>query len=623
MTSIDERLDEPYRLSGPGAAQDMSALPVTIDNRAYLIDTSRNTPFQERFRRSSLQLLNTQQNIDKGESALTPPEVWRRLYQSWHHGAGQRFADRENSDPYRFYTSKGIDVWDQWEMKLLHDTRLLDTTTADSGLVADEHLVVLSADRTALRVLHPVDEGYTPVSQTIPAPARIVTTGKIVYVLADNLHLYKCEITHPSGITWTDLGTLTLTGVAGGATVDLLAFVNFTLLAATSDGKVWDITAALKGTFTIANPIKAADIPGYRWVSACTGKKAAYLLGGTGDRWSIHSFAAADDTLAFRYGSMVAELPDGEVGHCLYSYLGYVAIGTSRGFRFAATAENTAVTYGPLIETPSPVLCFEGQGRFLYYGLSRFDAVSSGIGRADLSQFTADLQPAYASDLMTTSQQDTRFVVFADGKMTFGLADGGVFVEDDPYLVEGKIVMSTWTFNVSDPKVGLYAQVQIRPGSNGSGDLSIIYNQDGDERFLGSVSGTIPRQNVRFDLNSAVFNNATLVGVIKTCLARDCTPVVTGAELRASYVRGTASEWQVPCILHDEIEQDNGTVQARDVIDDFEHLLSLVQSGRHFVYTEDDQRWSVYATDFIWSPHERSVSKGWQGVFTIYFREVR
>ena len=118
MTSIDERLDEPYRLSGPGAAQDMSALPVTIDNRAYLIDTSRNTPFQERFRRSSLQLLNTQQNIDKGESALTPPEVWRRLYQSWHHGAGQRFADRENSDPYRFYTSKGIDVWDQWEMKL-------------------------------------------------------------------------------------------------------------------------------------------------------------------------------------------------------------------------------------------------------------------------------------------------------------------------------------------------------------------------------------------------------------------------------------------------------------------------------------------------------------------------
>jgi hypothetical protein len=88
-------------------------------------------------------------------------------------------------------------------------------------------------------------------------------------------------------------------------------------------------------------------------------------------------------------------------------------------------------------------------------------------------------------------------------------------------------------------------------------------------------------------------------------------------------VRGKASEWQVPCILHDEIEMDNGTVQGRDVIGDFQHLLSLVETGRRFLYIEEGQQWTVYATDFIWSPQERSQSSGWQGVFTIYFREVR
>ena len=152
MGGIRERLDEPYQQAGQPSDPASTVLPVTLDGRSYLVDTSRNTPLQERFRRSSVQLLNSQQNIDKGESALTTPEVWRRTYKSWHHGAGQRFADREDSDMYRFDTCKGVNVWERWEVTLLHDTERIYDNAAVDGLMANSHTVHLSSSQKMLHI---------------------------------------------------------------------------------------------------------------------------------------------------------------------------------------------------------------------------------------------------------------------------------------------------------------------------------------------------------------------------------------------------------------------------------------------------------------------------------------
>ena len=124
-------------------------------------------------------------------------------------------------------------------------------------------------------------------------------------------------------------------------------------------------------------------------------------------------------------------------------------------------------------------------------------------------------------------------------------------------------------------------------------------------------------------MSGTPFYSAALSAILYAKTDRTAGPKIYSFEMRSTYIRGKASEWQVPCILHDEIEQDNGTVQARDVVFDYQHLMSLVESGKQFTYIEDSQQWEVYATDFIWSPQERSIDTGWQGVFTIYFREVR
>ncbi len=623
-----DRLNEPYLIGGPLTGPDGVMLPVAIDGRSFLVDTSRQTNQSERFRRSSVQLLNSQQNIDKGESALTTPEVWRRTYKSWHHGMGQSFADREDADQFRYDWSKGIDVWTRWQVGLLHDTTQVNATPTMTGLVVNGVVVSQSTNRRLLFLT----DGTNTTTHTLAADSTLVTDGYYLYAYQATTNVLLAFTITVSGatITITQTSSTPMHFDTAGDPLTMLVFANMKLVAATTKGKVYDCTAYLGGTKPTALPTAAytPPVPTLRFVSGCSGRKAIYLLSVVGDRSAVHGFDIARsssdgaiDTLV--YSGVVAELPDGEIGKCIYSYLGYVAIGSNRGFRFAAVGEGgIGLTYGPLIETPDAVTAFEGQDRFLYYALKNYRG-DSGIGRADLSQFVADLQPAYASDLMTSNTPPNGDVTFIatlnSGKVIFGLSDAGVWQEQDTYVAAGEITLSGWTFNVVDMKTGLYVTSQTTSKSGGTGSLSVFYDKSTNEVLLGDYQ----QPNQKFSMSGVPFYSAALHADLAPSPDRLNTPHVYSVEMRSTYVRGKASEWQVPCILHDEIEQDNGAVQGRDVIADYTHLMSLVESGRQFTYIEDGQKWTVYATDFVWSPQERSQTAGWQGVFTIYFREVR
>jgi hypothetical protein len=623
--SSSDRLDDPYRLGGATVADGTgNVLPVSLDGISYLIDTSRNTTIQERFRRSSLQLLNTQQNIDKGESGLTAPEVWRRTYQSWHHGAGQKVADREDSDLFRFESSKGVDVWERWQASLLNDTVALDEGREyRSGMAVDGYSVGITAvgftvtDGVSMIVADPVG-----MTGTVYA-----TSGKHIFVVglvgaAVTLRIYEIVTTPSLGVI--PHGTDQVITPVGSPS--MLVFANFKLLLGTTAGNVYDITNFIDppSAPTLETPFIKSPLSGFDWIAGCAGKKYVYLLGRQGDKSTVHG-ATVNDVDKMIDAGVVAELPGGETGTAIYSYLGYIAIGTKSGFRFAAASSDAGgLTYGPLIETPMPVRCFEGQGKFLYYGLSGYDEFDSGIGRADLSSFVADLQPAYASDLMATDQAAHEVVfinTMPDGKILFGTQNGS-YKQIDTYVASGTLKGSAWTFNVVDRKTGLYLLVQNTTDSGGTGTFEAYYDRAAVPAPIGNVSSN-GSPETRFPLVGVTFNSTAVSFTMTPSPDRTKTPRIYGMELRATYVRGAASEWQVPIILSDSIQLDNGTEQSRDVVTDFEHLLGLVQTGKQFAYVEDGRQWGVYATDFIWSPQERSTVQGWQGVFTIYFREVR
>ena len=89
--------------------------PVLIGSRAFAIDTSYEAFRRQSFhhdtipaQRESIQLTDV-----PGEGTINTEGLWRRGAISWHHGSGQLYADRKESDPFRFLNSLGVDPWNQ------------------------------------------------------------------------------------------------------------------------------------------------------------------------------------------------------------------------------------------------------------------------------------------------------------------------------------------------------------------------------------------------------------------------------------------------------------------------------------------------------------------------------
>ena len=99
--------------------------PISIAGRNYIVDTSFEPYRREAFKHKSIpaqrQSLHYTNSPDDG--TISTEGLWRREARDWSLGAGQTYFDRKKSDDARFYRSKGINPWNQWEVSLLQDTK--------------------------------------------------------------------------------------------------------------------------------------------------------------------------------------------------------------------------------------------------------------------------------------------------------------------------------------------------------------------------------------------------------------------------------------------------------------------------------------------------------------------
>jgi len=99
--------------------------PISIAGRNYMVDTSFEPYRREAFKHKSIapqrQSLHFTNNPDDG--TVSTEGLWRREARDWSLGAGQNYFDRKKSDDARFYRSKGINPWTQWEVSLLQDVK--------------------------------------------------------------------------------------------------------------------------------------------------------------------------------------------------------------------------------------------------------------------------------------------------------------------------------------------------------------------------------------------------------------------------------------------------------------------------------------------------------------------
>ena len=621
-TQITQPFDEPFfggGDSGTSAIANIGGSMVAVNGKVYPIDTASN-----RYSQRAIDVLQQRNTTDNRDVLLLPQNIWRQQVSDWHSGAGQSNLDRDDAIQSRFEDSFGVDPWTRWRMSLLPESLEMQTLSGQSWLTLHEgYLVVVNGNTTYWWS----DFGTMTAS---------VSVGSVPIVdIADD----GAVITMVN----TDGDVFSLNGPAGTPVLEY-SFAGTSMLAYVKDYLIADRDNALYNITTYASPvlIYTNPDPSFRWVDACSGPSAIYVLGGSGDRWVVHRLGIKEDGTGLNPAIVAAQLPDGEIGYSISEYLGFVFIGTDKGVRMAQPDANGDLLLGAVIPTVEPVRCFEGQDRFVWYGVSSMDpayvstnndqadvfptAPVPGLGRLDLTTFTTtNLTPAFANDIAAWDEvaANVTSVVTWQGKRVFAVQGAGVFYEGVDLVPGGWLTQGSMSFSVEDLKASLYMQVKWIPDCAGLLYLDLAFDSAPYGRYarLALTPNSIRSDNL--NLAGTKFSRVNLRFVMLRCPLNNAKgPIPTRWEFRAFAVKGKASRWDVPLIIADDVDI-NGMIESRNPIADKNALLSLIQDGTVFQYQESGQSYQVLARDFIWQPERLSTTgNGWQGTFLIVLEEV-
>lgn len=545
------------------------AYPVAIGGHPYLLDDKRLGDWQH----ASIQLLRQAWIVNdaNGEKNLNPEGLWRTAHESWHKGAGQVHLDRQDSDPDRFNTSKGIDPWTRNQVSLLPDTTqvLASANTGLRAVVAGGYCYV--ADGQALKFSTDLVTWTVVAGTPAAAITALASDGYTVYAAFTANGVYST--------TRGDTGAATHF-VTDAVTVDSLGYVNGRVMASVGPA-LYNLTGA--GALPAA--LYTHDNADFAWVGYAEGSTDLYAAGFSGDKSLIYKVSIKSDGTGLATPVPAAPgLPDGEIVEGIGSYLGYVLVGTSKGVRLAVPDSSGYLTIGAYIATGT-CRCFEGQDRFVWFGIDDYDVTSTGLGRADLTVLNEGGAPAYATDLMVTGQGAVRSVVTFNDKRLFTVDGLGVYTESANLVPSGTIDSGRVGFGVPDDKVGIYLMVRHSEPLVGSHEE--LVSTDGGAFVSLGVRTSASDESSPFlvgELTAGTFE-------VRTVLSRDTTDTTTGPTLfrwtlLANPAIDTGRFIQVPLLLVPDETEFGGSRGWRDVAYELHFLEGLQSSGKRVTYQE-------------------------------------
>ena len=593
--------------------------PVAIDGRPYMIDQKSGQfkrGYEQRVRDS------TDDSTSPGEGAINPGGLWRRGQDSWHFGSGQRYADTAESRDYMFYKSKGINPWVKGQLSLLNATKRslesantnLFTCVVESGgteylYVADGGVVRFSSNPFAATPTWTAITTGTPTTLPTTAITGLETNGTNVFIAWTGNDIWY---TTPGSTTATFFYP---TSGTDDKTYSAFGFAKGRGFAAV-DQDLYQIGLG-SGSHTVFfdNPDTT-----FRWVGAAAGQNAVYAAGHSGDKSLIYKITIkTDGTLDVPVVAL--ELPVGEIVSAIHGYLGFIAIGSNKGLRFCSTDAQSNLVAGSLIPTTGAVNDFASDDRFIWFAYTNYDGVSSGLGRLDLSVFTAANTPAYATDLMYTSTGAVKSVASIDGKRIFTISGVGVIVEDTANLVAtGEIETGTWRWGIPDRK--FVAKIDTRSTPLVGSITSYLKLDDGEYEEVGVWSASNDIEN---SFNGS--DTRAIEADFKYVLARSSTATSTGPTFTRWMARAYAAPFRsqvfvVPVLLHQSV-----TVRGKEYYYDVEEeqlfFDGLIGSPRIITLQIGAITHSVILEDLQWDAND-SQGNTWQfnGTLTVTFRSV-
>lgn len=597
----------PFYEGGVASSSEVPGLfPVGLAGHSYLVDLLSN-----QFRRRTIPLIRQQADSrdSPGEHSINPEDLWRRAPEDWSHGAGQVYFDRPDSDPSRFRTSKGIDVWSRWQASLLPATGQKVSSANTNLYLASAGARLYATDGTAVSYTTDIT-GASPTFTAVTSTPGVAATS----ITSDGFNVWTSHTA--SGIYSTNTGTGAAASYTSG-TVTLVRYVKGRLMAAAANS-VYNIIVG--GGAVLPTALLTHANTGFTWVDMAEGRTHIYMAGFAGDKSLVYSTTIKPDGTALDVPAVAGELPDGEIVRAIQGYLGYILIGSDKGLRFAAPDSSGKLTLGALIPTTSAVGCFEPQDRFAWYALTNYDATSTGLGRIDLSVFTQPLTPAYASDLMATGQGAVQSVATFQSIRVFGVSGLGIYAETTDKVASGTIDSGLITYGIPDQKMGVFLDLRHTPLA---GTVAISIAADGGafesvgSSTIASSSGTSVTAGQQLGQVFEIRLTLTRSGSATTT-----GPTVTRATLRSYPIPTRGEVLQVPLVLHESLAV-NGQVRPLDLRSEFGFIKGLLDNQTLVSFQFGEEALSVFVEDYEWQPSSQTQDGSfWNGLLVVRLKSV-
>ena len=406
----------PYNLSNPPVNSSYNgstvAYDIAIGGQPFFLETSDDSPY----RRVTAQYRKQQidQTREPGEQTLTG--WWIRSQSTFHLGQGINFFEPAQDESLRFQYkySKGCNIWTKGQVTLLRDVSSSNTTTGtlNSNLRPYQYArsirwssingVLLHDDYTIRKISvgGTATAFQTNVSGTDAPIFSVCDDGVNAYWITSsapssgNLQVYKKALTADTSTS----PTLMFTGTGITVTNAVIEFTKERLVAAINN-KVYEFATTAS---TLPSAVYTHPNTNIIYTSITSSGAAIYVAAYSGIQSNILKFtldtSGAMPTLTSAITA--AELPVGERVFRIAYYLGYMAIGTSKGLRIADVNDaNGSLAYGPLLfESEQTVYDVAFRDRYLWC-TTNVDG-NPGVTRVDLGQQVgANLVFAYAWDL--------------------------------------------------------------------------------------------------------------------------------------------------------------------------------------------------------------------------------
>lgn len=591
-----------------------SRYPVGLGGRGYNLDLAL-----EQFAHVSIPVLKPQQDSSNqvSESSLNPEGLWRRSQDSWHKGAGQTYLDKPESDAARFRSSLGINPWEKGEITLHND--VYKKYAVAGGIIGDNVRLITAGD--FLYIAKDTTLGFFDDPLNDASAGTITDSGiqlsepsaTIQSITSDGNYVYAAL--GFNGIHRTSRGTTTSEHFSD-LSANLVGYVLGRLMAAFGPS-IYNITAAGPSP----DPLYTHPNPDFTWVGFAEGKGHIFSAGYSGDKSIIYKTAIKPDGTELEIPSSAGQLPDGEVVRSIYGYLDFIMMGTDNGVRFAIPDTNGNLEVGALIETSAPVLCFEGQEEFVWFGWTNYDSTHTGLGRCDLRTIVNNVAPAYATDLMAADQGAVTSVVTFKGKRYFSVALSGAYLEASFKVAQGVIQSGLISYGIPEEKISVF--VDVRYLSLHGSDQIWLARSDGVFTLLGTNSNL--NQTKQFATNGA---RAEFLE-IQHILLRDSTdatlaPILTRHTLK-SQVTAIMGEYIILPIVLAAHEQTGSNETPRDIVEELAFLKSLRNDRTVVPYQEGITVYDVSAEDYEFRPSHLAPSHpspGYQGTMIMKLKVV-